>query len=316
MTGTILTTHDPYYNLALEDFFLHRSSEEYSFIYMNNPTLIVGKHQVIYREADIFAAEALNVPVIRRLSGGGTVYHDRGNLNFSLIRNSRKGMQVNFELHTKPVIDFLNRLEIPALLSGKSDIAVEGFKVSGNAEYVYRERVLHHGTLLFDTATETMKDLLRATTSFYTTSAVDSNRTRVMNLKGRIKGIDNIDELAAGLYDAISRHFGGMDKFLLSDQENSEIISLADSKYKSWDWNYGFSPAYEFSRYFEAYGLTHRISMYVKDGIIWKCTIEGSDAMALAAKQMIGCRHLPGEIKKIFEKEKMKTDDELITFFF
>ncbi|MGQ9619823.1 MAG: lipoate--protein ligase family protein [Bacteroidales bacterium] len=316
MSGAILETYNPFFNLALEDFLLHERDGEYCLLYFNDPSVIVGRHQVIYRETDIFVAESLKIPIIRRISGGGTVYHDRGNLNFTVIRNSPKGKQVDFALHTRPVIEFLRNEGVEATLSGKSDITVDGLKISGNAEHVYRERVLHHGTLLFDTSLETMNLVIRNTTEHYSTKAIESNRIPVINLKGKISNINSADELARRMFDYLSEYFREMEIFKLTEEEKADVDSLADSRYRTWEWNHGFSPSYEFRNCFEADGIKHTLSMYVRDGIIWKCSIEGSDEMAFAAKQMIGCRHIFDDIKRIFELEHMKVDDAIIRKFF
>lgn len=316
MSGAILNSHDPFFNLTIEDYLLHKKTGEYLLLYFNDPSIIAGRHQILYREADVFAAESLGIPVIRRISGGGTVYHDRGNLNFTVIRNSQKGMQVDFALHTRPVIEFLKKEGVPAILSGKSDITVNGLKVSGNAEYVFRERVLHHGTLLFDTSTEIMSRLLRDARDSYSTKAIDSNRVPVMNLKSVLKNISTSDELAFKMFDFMNSYFTGIDDLELSEDEKTEIGLLAGSKYKTWEWNFGYSPAYEFTNTFEAYGATHRISMYVKDGIIWRCTIEGSDLMSVKAKELIGCRHDFKDIINMFRSEKIPVDENEIKKFF
>jgi len=316
MSGAVLETYDPFFNLAVEDYLLHNSNEEYCLIYINNPSVISGRHQVIYREINFFAAENLGIPVIRRISGGGTVYHDRENLNYSVIRNSAKGMQVDFVRHTRPVIEFLNGEGIPAVLSGKSDITVNGLKVSGNAEHVFRDRVLHHGTLLFETSLEKMNLLLRSTAGGYSTNAISSNRMQVMNLKGRIRNIENAGELAFKLFDFMNEYYNGIEKFELTADELQEINRLSETKYRSWEWNHGFSPAYDFKGYFEAYGITHVVRMFVKDGIIWKCTIEGSDIMAAVAKNLIGCRHMFHDIRNLFASENIMIDDSEILKLF
>ncbi len=316
MTGALLNTNDPFFNLALEDYLLHKGEEESCFIYTNNPSVMVGRHQVIYLETNVFEAYNLDIPVIRRISGGGTVYHDRGNLNFSFIRNSEAGMQVDFAFYTKPIIEFLNQYGIPAVFSGKSDITVEGFKISGNAEHVYRERVLHHGTLLFNTSLETMKRLIRERSVFYNTKAVESNRSNVINLKGKIKGIESIDKLAEKLFEFMVDYFKITGTFELTGEAIAEITSLSDSKYRTWEWNYGLSPAYEFNSSFEWDGIPHSVNMYVRDGIIWKCNIEGSNEMSVAGKELIGCRHMYEDIKKILCGKFANIDNSIIIRFF
>ncbi len=145
-----LISTDPFFNLAVEEYLLRNRTEDFLVLGINDPSVIIGKHQVAHREADTKFVMENNIPVIRRISGGGTVYHDFGNVNFSFILNSARGTQVDFRKYTLPVIEFLASLKVNAELEGKNDLKVNGLKISGNAEHVYRERVLHHGTLLFN----------------------------------------------------------------------------------------------------------------------------------------------------------------------
>ncbi|MBP8960174.1 MAG: lipoate--protein ligase [Bacteroidales bacterium] len=316
MSGAILETYNPFFNLAVEDFLLHNCKGDYFLVSVNDPSVIVGRHQIIFREVDVFTAGALNIPVIRRISGGGTVYHDRGNLNFTFIRNCEKERQVDFNQYIQPVIEFLNVEGVPSVMSGKSDITVNDHKVSGNAEYVFRDRILHHGTLMFDTSIEVMKQLIRPLTDTYTTKAVESKRSAVTNLKGRLKNINTIDELASEMMRFMKDYFNCIKNLSFTDVELSEIKSIAEKKYMSWDWNYGFTPSYTFTSDFEIDGNTGTVRMLVKDGIIWECNITGNEKLARTGKMLIGRRHLFDDIKKVFLSEGVMISDEALKRFF
>jgi len=162
-----LQSSEPYLYLATEEYLLKNTGEEFCILAVNSPSVIIGKHQSPHREVNTEYVEKHNIPLIRRISGGGTVFHDEGNLNFSFIRNCEPGHQVDFRLHTKPVIDFLSSLGIDAKFEGKNDLKVNGLKISGNAEHVHRNRVLHHGTLLFSSDMEMLRSSLRKDTSCY-----------------------------------------------------------------------------------------------------------------------------------------------------
>lgn len=315
MSGALLNTHDPFFNLALEDHLLHNTREEYFLLYVNDPSVVVGRHQVIFREVDIFEAENLNIPVIRRISGGGTVYHDHGNINFTFIRNTSEGKQVDFELNTKPVIGFLNSIGIPAKLTGKSNITVDGLKISGNAEHVFRDRVLHHGTLLFRSSVETMKRLLRDESQAYTTGAVASNRAQVVNIRNLTDRFDSPDAFSAALLKYVAGNINGLEVIKhIGMQEDAEL--LAASRYRAWEWNYGYTPPYTFKSNFHALGSQNTLEMSVRDGIIWKCSIAGSERLSLFAKTLIGCRHDHREMREKLSGSDLTLPEETIKLFF
>ena len=141
---------DPRYNIAAEEYLLKETGEDYAFFYINEPSIIIGKHQNAYAEVNLDYVRQNHIKVIRRISGGGTVWHDRGNLNFSFILKGEEGKQVNFRGYAQPVVDFLDELGVEASFGPRNEILVGDLKISGNAEHIHRKRVLHHGTLLFD----------------------------------------------------------------------------------------------------------------------------------------------------------------------
>src|SRR5450759_4199757 len=169
-----LNTNDPFFNLAIEEYLLKNSKEEYLILGINKPSVIIGKHQSAHREVDTKFVLENNIPVIRRISGGGSVFHDNGNLNFTFICQSEDGKQVDFRKYTKPVIEFLLSLGLETKFEGGNDLKIDGLKISGNAEHVHRNRVLHHGTLLFSTSLDMLRNALRKDSSHYTTRAVES----------------------------------------------------------------------------------------------------------------------------------------------
>src|SRR5512133_1708828 len=141
-------TDNPYFNLALEEFLIKKSTEEFFILSVNNTSVVTGKHQCIHREVNTRFVTENNIPVLRRITGGGTVFHDHGNLNFCFIGNAEPGKQIDFQKHLLPITRYLSKFDIETIIQG-SDIRTDGLKISGNAEHVYRNRVLHHGTLLW-----------------------------------------------------------------------------------------------------------------------------------------------------------------------
>jgi lipoate-protein ligase A len=310
-----LPSNDPFFNLAVEEYLLRNSKEDYLIIGINTPSVIIGKHQVAHREADTRFVSENGIPVIRRITGGGTVYHDPGNLNFSFISQSTAGKQVDFRKYTLPVAEFLASEGIKADFEGRSDLKVNGLKISGNAEHVYRERVLHHGTLLFDTRLDDLKGSLRNDTSRYSTRAVESNPSYVMNLKDVMNHIEDIEVLKSRMLT----YFIGQTEnrsIELTPEEIKAIGSLAESKYRTWEWVFAYGPEYHFSNRFGINGINYSCRIFVRDGIIWESGIEGSDEMAVAAKNLIGCRHMPEDILRVLKEGNILISESDVYNFF
>src|SRR5450759_2065761 len=287
-----LESTDPFFNPAIEELLLKNSKEEYLILGINNPSVIIGKHQSAHREVSTKFVIENDIPVIRRISGGGTVFHDKGNLNFTFIRQSETGKQVDFRKYTQPVIDFLLSLGVEAKFEGKNDLKVGGFKISGNAEHVHRNRVLHHGTLLFNTSLDMLRNSLRKDTSCYITRAVESNHSSVMNLHEKLNSFRDIYEFRSEMMNYFLQNMANAVIYKLSPSETEEAESLAATKYKTWEWNWAYGPEYTFNNNFQINGKHHSCSLFIKDGVIWKCTIEGNVKLMSAAKKLIGCRHM------------------------
>lgn len=181
-----LKTTDPYYNLAVEEYLLKNTEEDVFMLWQNAPTVVIGKNQNAYAEVDIAYARAHGIRIARRLSGGGAVYHDAGNLNYTFITSESKAKALDYAYFTQPIISALATIGIPAVLSGRNDLECEGKKFSGNAQYVSGGRVLHHGTLLFDTDLSVMSSVLRTDKEKLALRAVPSHKGRVLNLATRI----------------------------------------------------------------------------------------------------------------------------------
>jgi lipoate-protein ligase A len=310
-----LSSTDPFFNLAVEEYFLKNSDREYIILYADSPSVIIGKHQVAHRETDTKFISENNIPLIRRISGGGTVFHDEGNLNFAFISQSTRGKQVDFRKYTLPIIEFLDTLGVTAVFEGKNDLKVDGFKISGNAEHVYHERVLHHGTLLFGTKLDTLKASIRKDQSCYSTRAVASNPSSVMNLKEKVEGINDFYDFRKRMVDFFVNRTGNI-LIDLSPEEISEAGALAETKFRTWEWNYAYGPEYHFSNRFEINEKLHSFKLFVKDGIIHGCNMEGSDEMFAAGKKLIGSSHMPEDMREVFRRENILISPSEIYKFF
>lgn len=307
-------TNNPYFNLALEELLLKERTEEFAILSVNSNAVIIGKHQTAHREINTRFITENNIPVIRRISGGGTVFHDEGNLNFTFIKQSEPGKQVNFKEYTIPVIDFLASVGVSAKFEGKNDLKVNGLKISGNAEHVYHSRVLHHGTLLFNSSMDILRNCLRKDIYCYSSRAVMSNPSQVMNLGGIISGISDVLDFKSRMMNYFLTYFPGSQLCKLSEDEKTRAGLLAKSKYMTWEWNYAYGPEYQFINNFDF--LEHQIycRLIVREGIIRDCILEGSDGLAPVAENLTGCRHMPDDICEVLSKNGLK-DLNVFNFF-
>jgi len=311
-----LETTNPYFNLAIEEILLKNRKEEYLILGINSPSLIIGKHQSPHIEINTRFVYENKIPVLRRISGGGTVYHDPGNLNFTFILKSETGKQVDFRKYSQPVIDFLASEGVDARFEGKNDLKVGGLKISGNAEHVHRNWVLHHGTLLFSTSLDMLRNSLRKDTSCYTSRAVGSNPSSVTNLNRMMPQYKDISELRKVMMDYFLRNLPDAQKYELSHTETDEAAELADSKYRTWEWNWAYGPEYHFFKQFEYSGKPASCRLYVTEGTIRNCVLTGPSGLVKIAEKFIGRRHMVEDIFELFQKEKISESDLTIFNFF
>lgn len=253
-------------NLALEEYLLKNYSEDYIILYRNEPSLIVGKHQNSMAEINYLNAYEKNIPVYRRISGGGTVYQDLGNLNFSFIHNVEGQNMVDFKKYTTPVLDFLKSLNLNVSLGKRNELMIGDQKISGNAEHVYRNRVLHHGTLLFESDLNELNELLKVDILLYRDRSKKSVRSVVSNIKDYLNNIE-IEEFISKISKFL-RNYLIASEFNISADTLQEIETLANEKYRTWEWNFGYNPAYVFEKLQKIDGIGIVVKVEAEKGII------------------------------------------------
>lgn len=178
-----LKSNNPYYNLAVEEYLFAHTEDDVFMLWQNAPTIVVGKNQNVYAEVNVESAKNHGALITRRITGGGAVYHDLGNVNYTFITSDKKAKALDYEYFTRPIISALAQLGLKCELSGRNDLLCEGRKFSGNAQHTSNGRILHHGTLLFDTDLEDMSHMLRIDKEKLEYNAVKSHKSRVVNLK-------------------------------------------------------------------------------------------------------------------------------------
>lgn len=243
----ISKSHDCYFNLALEENFLREYDDEIFMLWQNDNTIVVGKNQNTLAEINYDYVKEKGIRVVRRITGGGAVYHDMGNINFTYITKHDGEWENDFSRFAKPVVSTLRKIGLNAELSGRNDIVVDGRKISGNAQTVVNGRILHHGTLLFNTDVSVLSNALVPDPEKIQSKGIKSVSSRVANISellGREITSDEIIDLVGcevkTLYNARN--------YKLSDNEIKRAEKLADEKYRNWEWNFGYSPKYSFSK--------------------------------------------------------------------
>ena len=269
--------NDPMINLAMEEYVLREipTDDSYFLFYVNAPSIIIGKNQNTIEEVNQEYIEENNIKVVRRVSGGGAVYHDEGNLNFSFITEDDGESFHNFKRFTQPIVEVLQDMGLNAALSGRNDLEIDGKKVSGNAMFTQKGRMFSHGTLMLESDISEVQNALKVNPKKIESKGVKSVRGRVGNINDFLDEKMDIETFKQRILEYI---FGGkenIEEYVLTDEDWAKINKLSEEKYQTWDWNYGKNPKYnvESSEKFPA-GLVD-LRLEVVKGKIEKAKIFG-----------------------------------------
>lgn len=266
---------EPYYNMATEEYLFDKFNDDIFMLWRNDNAIIVGKHQNTLAEINLEYVKEKEIKVVRRLSGGGAVFHDLGNLNFTFIVNSTDNKLVDFQKYTQPVIDVLNELDIPAKFEGRNDLTIDGKKFSGNAIHVIKNRVLQHGTILFASEIKDLSEALKVNPLKYTDKTVKSVRARVTNVSEYLKKTMNLDQFTQLIMNKVISLYPDAKFYELNHEDNKNIQKLAEEKYSTWDWNYGWHSKYNFEKLIHTNGGNIEFHFIVEDGYIQEAKIFG-----------------------------------------
>jgi lipoate-protein ligase A len=239
---------DPYFNLATEEFVLKNWNEDSFMLWRNAPSIIVGKHQNTLAEINVEYVKHNNIPVVRRLSGGGAVFHDLGNLNFTFIQNGKAERLIDFRKYTEPILEILEKMGVAAKFEGRNDLTIGGRKFSGNAEHIWKNRILHHGTLLFSSHMSDLTQALNVDPLKFQDKAVKSVHSRVTNISEHLSEPMDVMYFASMIEGHIMEKYPDARIIELSPEDRTKINELVRDKYNTWEWNFGYSPNYNFRK--------------------------------------------------------------------
>jgi len=301
---------DPQINLAIEEYILENFGEKdtYLLFYVNSPSIIIGRNQNTIEEINTDYVDEQGIKVVRRLSGGGAVYHDEQNLNFSFITKDDGNSFQNFAKFTQPVVDALNNIGVPVELQGRNDLAVEGRKISGNAMFSTRGRMFSHGTLMLDSQLEELTKALKVKKIKIESKGIKSIRSRVANIAEYLDNPISMDEfkelILRYIFDV--EDVNDVPQYVLSDEDWAKIHEISEKRYQQWEWNYGKSPSFNYQESKKFPGGLVDVRLDVKKGIIENCTIFG-DFFGLGDVKVLedaltGVRHNRDAVKEAVDQ--------------
>lgn len=266
---------DPYFNLAAEQYLLDTKSDSIFMLWRNDASVIIGKNQNAYAELDLGYVDENKIKVVRRLTGGGAVFHDKGNVNFSFIVPAEENATLDFGRFTAPVINAIKSLGVEDVcLSGRNDILICGEKISGNAQSFYNNKTLHHGTLLYSSDLTMLTGALRVDPEKIRSKGIKSVRNRVGNISSYLKNTMSAEEFMTYLEGYIAAE-NNAEIVELSQEDIKEIKKLADEKYSTWEWNFGRSKEYvtEKKKRYSFGGVA--VLLTVEEGVISQIKVQG-----------------------------------------
>lgn len=292
---------DPYFNLAAEEYVLKNFEQDCFMLWRNEPAIIVGKHQNTLAEINADYVKEKHIKVVRRLSGGGAVFHDLGNLNFTFIASGEHHKLVDFRKFTSPILEVMQKLGIEAKFEGRNDLTIDGRKFSGNAEHVFKNRVLHHGTLLFSSQITDLSNALNVDPSKFQDKAVKSVRSRVTNISEHLKQPITVLEFRDQIMQHILETTPDARVYSFTGEDIKAIAILRDEKYMTWEWNFGYSPGYNFHKSIKTNGGRLEVTLEVVNGIIRQAKFYGDFFNKLNPEDienaLTGVSHSENEIK-------------------
>ncbi|MCK4879613.1 MAG: lipoate--protein ligase [Bacteroidales bacterium] len=292
---------NPYFNLASEEYLLKGFQEDVFLLYRNIPSIVVGKHQNTLAEINLPFVQEREILVARRISGGGTVFHDQGNLNFAFFTSGKEGELVDYKRATRPIIEAMEEMGLDVRLGKRNELLLNGLKISGTASHVFKQRVLHHGTLLFSSEMGNMSAALKSVQERFTDRAVKSVRSKVTNIRDHLTECMDMEMFQERILNHMLQTYDNAKPYHFSETDMKEITALRDSKFSTWEWNFGYSPKYQFCRNISFSAGRLELHMNVEKGVIRELKIEGNFSsqkdIILLEQMLVGTIHDPETIR-------------------
>ena len=256
---------DAYFNLAAEEYLLKHFEDDVFMLWRNDKAVIVGKFQNSAAEINLDYVREHGIKVVRRQTGGGAVFHDLGNVNYTFIGTKGSG---DFRTFSEPILRVLNEMGVPAKFEGRNDLTINGMKFSGTAQCVYKDRILHHGTLLFASEMDDLTAALKVNPLKFKDKAVKSVRKRVTNISEHLPTPMSVTDFIEVVMRNVSGHSENAVPYELSEYDVQEISKLRDEKYSTWDWNFGTSPKFGYTKQIRTGGGNVELNLDVDKGLI------------------------------------------------
>lgn len=289
--------HDAYFNLASEEYLLKIKGGNYVYLWRNAPSVIIGVNQNAFSEVNFGFTDQNGIKVVRRMTGGGAVYHDLENINYTVIAPYDQTAD-NYKKFTAPVIEYLNSLGVKAEFSGRNDITVDGKKISGNAQTVFNGRIMHHGTLLFNTDMSVLGDALKPNKLKIESKGIKSVRARVTNIYDCLPVKTSVEEFLSGLSDYFKKDAR---EYVFNKEDVAAIEKLKKEKYSTYAWNAGRSPVGKNKAEARFPFGTLAVNFDTENGVIKNVKITGDffsvKPIAELEKRLDGVRYAKADLK-------------------